>query len=410
MKYYLIGYPLNYSCSPIIHKCFNRNVDYEIKVLKEDELESFILSKEFNGLNVTIPYKEKVMSYLDQIDEAAKNIGAVNTIVNQNGILIGYNTDYYGVKTTFKNNKVNLKDKVVMILGSGGTYKTCKVVCEDLKAKEVIGVSRYKKDGFITYEEAVKRVDVQIIINATPVGTTPNVENSPIKLDTFSSLECVLDMIYNPIKSELLLDAEARKVKIINGLMPLVYQAGKAEELFTNTTFNKYKYVKAYYKMFKNYSSITLIGLPGSGKSYIGKLLAKKMKYRFIDTDSEISKQEKMSIKDIFLTYGEEYFRRKEEELIKKLALKQRIVISTGGGMIENPVIMKYLKYNSKIVHLDREMDDSLFDGRRPKLKTIEDYLSLKDKRMHLYRKYEDLYVKNDKDSDLIVERIIKKL
>jgi shikimate kinase len=162
--------------------------------------------------------------------------------------------------------------------------------------------------------------------------------------------------------------------------------------------------------MFKNYSSITLIGLPGSGKSYIGKLLAKKMKYRFIDTDSEISKQEKMSIKDIFLTYGEEYFRRKEEELIKKLALKQRIVISTGGGMIENPVIMKYLKYNSKIVHLYREMDDSLFDGRRPKLKTIEDYLSLKDKRMHLYRKYEDLYVKNDKDSDLIVERIIKKL
>ena len=410
MKYYLIGYPLNYSCSPIIHKAFNRNVDYSIKVLKEEELAGFIKNKDFAGLNVTIPYKEKVIAYLDELDKSASSIKAVNTIINYNGKLVGYNTDYYGVLNTFKNHKVDVKDKVVMILGSGGTYKTCIVVCQDLCAKEVIGVSRFEKDGFITYLEAMKRNDVQILINATPVGTMPNVENSPIELSNFTSLECVLDMIYNPIHTQLLIDAEGRKVKTINGLMPLVYQAGKAEELFLNTKFTQNKYHKAYYKMLKNYSSVALIGLPGSGKSHIGKLLAKKLKYRFIDTDTEISRMEKLSIAEIFEKYGEEYFRIKEEELIKKISLKQRVVISTGGGMIENPILMKYLKYNSKIVYLEREMDESLFDGRRPKLKNKTDYIALKNKRLPLYKKYADVEILNDQKNDLVVERIMEKL
>ena len=410
MRYYLIGYPLNYSYSPAIHKAFNKNSKYSIKALKEDEFIKFIKNKEFDGLNVTIPYKEKVIPYLDEIDQSASLIKSVNTIINFNGKLVGYNTDYYGVLSTFENHNVNIENKVVMILGSGGTYKTCKVVCNDLKAKEIIGVSRYKKDGFITYEEALKRKDVQILINATPVGTMPYVEDCPIDLTDFESLECVLDMIYNPLHTQLLLNAEARKVRSINGLMPLVYQAGKAEEFFLNIRFTKDQYNQVYSKILKDYSSIAIIGLPGSGKTYIGELLAKKLKYQFVDTDQEISRNENLSISEIFNNFGEEYFRTKEEEFIRKISLKQGVVISTGGGMIENPTIMKYLKYNSKIIYLEREINDCLFDGSRPKLKNIEDYIALENIRLPLYQKYADITFKNDDQSNVIVERIIDKL
>lgn len=409
MKYYLIGYPLGYSYSPQIHKLFNMEIDYSTKKLSEEEFDLFIKEKDFSGINVTIPYKEKVIKYLDEIDELSKSIGAVNTVVNRNGKLIGYNTDFYGVLKTFEANNVDVKDKVVMILGSGGTYKTCKYVCSYLQAKKIIGVSRTKKKGFVTYEEAIKE-EIDILINTTPVGTYPDFDKLIINIDSFKKLSCILDMIYNPVKTKLLIEGEYRKIKCINGLEPLVYQAGKAQEIFFNKEINIKSYYYVNYLMKKSLTSIALIGMPGSGKSKIGKSLANKMEYEFIDTDKEIENSEQMKVSEIFEKYGEKYFREKEEELIKKIVFQRNLVVSTGGGMIENPIIMKYLKHNCHIVYLKRDLNQKLFDGRRPKLKKKEDYLLLEKRRVPLYEKYKDFTVSNNDKISIVVERIINKL
>lgn len=410
MKYYLIGYPLNYSCSPQIHSLFNKKIDYSSRVLKEEELEDFLKRKEFFGINVTIPYKEKVIPYLDYLDENASLIGAVNTIVNKEGKLYGYNTDYLGVKMAFKINQIILKNRSVMILGSGGTYKTIRHLCEQEKVKEIISVSRTKKDGFITYEDIGKYPNVDIIIDTTPVGTFPNVEDQIISLEHFTKLKCVLDMTYNPMNTSLLLEAKRRKIKIINGLAPLVYQAGSAQEIFFNSKIKNRTFNDVYKIMKRENSSITLVGMPGSGKSHIGKELALKLGYKFVDTDDEIEKIEGMSVSEIFSNKGENYFREKEEELAKKLSLEKKLVISTGGGMINNPRIMKYLAYNSKIVCLHRRMSRYLFDGRRPLLKKPDDYLKLKKKREPLYKKYSDFHIDNNVESSMVIERIVSKL
>lgn len=409
MKHYLIGYPLGYSYSPQIHKLFNLEIDYSTKKLNEEEFDLFMKEKDFSGLNITIPYKEKVIKYLDEIDELSKSIGAVNTVVNRNGKLIGYNTDFYGVLKTFEMHDIDIKDKVVMILGSGGTYKTCKHVCSYLQAKKIIGVSRTKKEGFITYEEAINE-DIDILINTTPVGTYPDFDKLIINIDSFKNLKCILDMIYNPFKTELLVQGEYRKIKCINGLAPLVYQAGKAQEIFFDKEMNFHSYYYVYYLMEKALSSIALIGMPGAGKSKIGKALAKKLNYEFIDTDKEIEKMEQMTVSEIFKKYGEEYFREKEEELIKKIAFKRNVVISTGGGMIENPLIMKYLKHNCHVIYLKRDSDEKLFDGRRPKLKNKKDYLLLKERREPLYTKYANICIYNNSSIKVALERILAEL
>lgn len=410
MKYYLIGYPLNYSHSPFIHKSFNSEIDYSIKVLEEKDLDEFFQKKEFSGLNVTIPYKEKVIKYLDEISPIAKEIGAVNTIVNKNGLLYGYNTDYEGVKKTFELNNVKIKDKVVMILGSGGTYKTISYLCKSLKAKKIIGVSRNKKEGFITYEEIDEYKDVDILINTTPVGTYPNVFDQIVSLSSFKKLECILDMIYNPLQTSLILEGKKKKVKTINGLQVLVYQAGLAQELFFKRKIEDNLYQKVYKETLLECQSITLVGLPGSGKTTIGKALSSVLGYEFIDTDREIEKLEGITISEIFNSKGEKYFREKEEEYIKKIFLNKKVVISTGGGMIENPTIMRYLKCNTKIVWLDRNMSKELFNGTRPKLKTKKDYLYLKKRRESLYKSNSDFKIKNEGPTEKTIERIKERL
>lgn len=408
MKYYLIGYPLGYSCSPSIHKAFSWFIKYEQKILEEKDFDEFMTSKNFKGLNITIPYKEKVIPYLDEIEENAKAIGAVNTIVNRNGKLIGYNTDFFGVTSAFEMNNVDIKDKVVMILGSGGTYKTCKRVCEVWGAKKIIGVSRNPQGDFISYQEAILQKDVEILINATPVGTYPNVEGCPINLDSFDKLVCVLDMIYNPYQTELLYQAKLKSLKTINGLLPLVYQAGKSEELFHQREINQEKYQLIYRKFIRNNTNIVLVGMPGAGKTKVGKNLASRLGYTFIDTDQIIEKEQKLSISEIFAKYGESYFRQLELDLIKRISLNKKMIISTGGGMIENEEIMRLLKYNGRIIFLKRKIKNNLFDGRRPKLKTKEDYYKLKERRKPFYYKHQDFIIDNNNSVNKTIERILK--
>ena len=380
MAYYLIGYPLGYSCSPTIHKLFNREIDYSQKKLNEEEFVEFIKSKEFDGLNITIPYKEKILPYLDVIEETSLEIGAINTVVNKDGVLYGYNTDILGVELSFKKNHVKLENKVVMILGSGGTYKTISHLLNQKHLKKLYQVSRTPKEGFITYQEAVNKEDVEILINTTPVGTFPNVNQSPIDISNFKKLECIFDMIYNPNFTSLLLQGKRRGIKVINGLQTLVYQAGFAQELFFDHKIDYRKYNGVYRHMQKENQSFTLVGLPGSGKTTLGKLLARRMKYTYLDTDQEIERREGMSVQEIFEKKGEAYFRKKEQELIEEIYLEKKLVISTGGGMIENERIMNLLSFNSKIIYLNRMMSDNLFNGVRPLLKSPSDYYALKSR------------------------------
>lgn len=409
MKYYLIGYPLGYSYSPIIHKEFINNINYTSMPLDEKQFEEFILAKNYNGLNITIPYKEKVIKYLDEVDEVAKLINAVNVVINDNGKLKGYNTDIEGVRLSLFKNNISLKDKIVMILGSGGSYKTISYLAKIMGAKKIIGVSRNTKEAFITYQEAKKITDVEILFNATPVGTYPHEQETPIDISNFNKLECVFDMIYNPYNTRLLIQARERKIKAINGLETLIYQAGVADELFFLKKIEFDKYDQVYQKIKKEVRSISLIGLPGSGKSTIGKILADKLGYTFIDTDAIIEKQENMSISEIFKTKGEEYFRNLEVSVIKKIYREKKLVISTGGGMIENDEIMNLLKFNSIIVYLNRMMAKHLYNGKRPLLKNEQDLERLKLKRTPLYSKNADIII-SENEAYNVVERIIDRI
>jgi shikimate dehydrogenase len=412
MKACLIGRGISYSYSPLIHKGFNEEIDYQIVDLSTDEeFVNFMKSNEYDFFNVTIPYKEQVQPYLDEIDESAKTIGAVNLVVRKENKLIGYNTDFYGIKSAFELNGISLKDKVVMILGSGGTYKTAKAVCKKAGVKKLISVSRSSKPGFITYEHVRYQNDVEIIINCTPVGTYPHIYDKNIDLRPFSKLEAVLDMIYHPMRTNFIKQAERLHKVALNGLIPLVYQGGKAQEIALGKEIALSTYLKVLRLMRRETSAITLIGMPGSGKSTIGKALANKLGYKFIDTDSLIEKKEGMTIKEIFEKKGEPYFRKKEEEVSRKLVDSKKLVIATGGGMVINPRIMANLSYNSTLVYLYTNDEIDLYNGKRPLLKNKEDYYRLLKERKPLYQKYSDISILKGYDEiDEVVERIIEKL
>ncbi len=412
MKACLIGRGISYSYSPLIHKGFNEEIDYQIVDLSTDEeFVSFMKSNEYDFFNVTIPYKEQVQPYLDEIDESAKTIGAVNLVVKRENKLIGYNTDFYGIKSAFELNGISLKDKVVMILGSGGTYKTAKAVCKKAGVKKLISVSRSSKPGFITYEHVRYQNDVEIIINCTPVGTYPHIYDKNIDLRPFSKLEAVLDMIYHPMRTNFIKQAERLHKVALNGLIPLVYQGGKAQEIALGKEIALSTYLKVLRLMRRETSAIALIGMPGSGKSTIGKALANKLGYKFIDTDSLIEKKEGMTIKEIFEKKGEPYFRKKEEEVSRKLVDSKKLVIATGGGMVINPRIMANLSYNSTLVYLYTNDEIDLYNGKRPLLKNKEDYYRLLKERKPLYQKYSDISILKGYDEiDEVVERIIEKL
>lgn len=232
MEYGLIGEKLGHSFSKIIHEKL-ADYKYDLTPLTKEEFQSFMEKRDFKAINVTIPYKEKVIPYLDEMDDNAKQIGAVNTIVNTHGKLLGHNTDFSGFLYMIQNNKVEIRDKKVLVLGNGGASKAVVAVLKSLKAKEIILVSRTHRDNTITYEECYERhSDGQVIANATPVGMYPNIDGKPIDLSKFTQCEAVLDLIYNPLKTKLLMQAEELGIKAVNGLEMLVAQAKYAVEFF----------------------------------------------------------------------------------------------------------------------------------------------------------------------------------
>lgn len=394
MEYGLIGEKLGHSFSREIHNLL-ASYTYDLKELPKNELDTFMKSRNFKGINVTIPYKESVIPYLDEIDEAAKAIGAVNTIVNREGRLIGYNTDFYGMRELLLSRSIRIEKRFVAVLGTGGTSKTACAVAKSLGASRIVRVSRNPhSDGDISYDEleAIK-TDIQIIINTTPVGMYPNENCAPLDIDGFSALEGVVDAIYNPLRTKLISDARARQIRAAGGLYMLVAQAARAVELFTGDCNMMQKTEKAYCSILKNKQNIVLVGMPGSGKSTLGRMLAKKTGKAFYDSDSEIEKQTGMCIPDYFSKYGEDGFRAIETDVIKRLSLLGGIVIATGGGAVIRSENIDSLAKNGIIVYLDRPISDIKITSNRPLTRSVDDLKKKYYERHEMYEKSADITV-----------------
>ena len=408
MKYGLIGEKLPHSFSKIIHAQI-ADYDYELKELKKSELEQFMLAKPFCAVNVTIPYKQEVMKYLDEISPSAKKIGAVNTVVNKNGVLYGYNTDFLGLGALIERKGVSLKGKTVLILGSGGTSLTALAVCEEMGAKEALRVSRSKKESCITYSDLSEYSAAEIIINTTPVGMYPETDKTPLDLSEFKNLEAVFDVIYNPLRTKLILQARDIGIQAEGGLYMLVAQAVYASELFLGKKYEKSLIDKIYYSLLTRRENIVLSGMPGSGKSTAGKLLANALNKAFIDTDEEIVKTEGIAISAIFKKHGEDYFRDLESEVIKKISLEcSGSVIALGGGAVLRKENVEELKKNGKIYFLNRPVADIVPTADRPLALNREALQKRFDERYQTYIKTCDKEIKVDDTAENIAEKIRK--
>ena len=385
MTYGLIGERLGHSFSKSIHE--KLGYDYELREIAKGELESFMRGRDFDGINVTIPYKEAVIPYLDEIDEAAKEIGAVNTVVNRGGKLYGYNTDFYGMKMLFAHAGIDAEGKKAAIFGSGGTSKTAWAVLTALGAGEILRVSRSGRDGAITYDELYeKHADVEIIVNTTPAGMYPEISGCPVDISKFDRLLGVVDAVYNPINTTLVQNAKARGINAEGGLYMLVAQAIGASELFTNVKCPSYMLDVIFGAVKSEKENVVLIGMPSSGKSTVGRLLAEKLSCDFVDTDELIINEIKMPIKDFFAKWGEEKFREVESEVIRNLAGRGGIVIATGGGAILGEENVSALKYNGKIIFLDRPLENLITTDSRPLSSDREALERLYNQRYPIYK------------------------
>ena len=391
-KYGCIGKKLTHSFSKEIHAKL-ADYAYDLIELAEEEIAPFFEKKDFAAINVTIPYKQTVIPYLDSISEVAERIGAVNTIVNKDGKLCGYNTDYYGMKALIERIGIDLTGKKVLVLGTGGTSKTARVVAADMGAAEILTVSRRKTDHYITYEEAVqKHADANVIINTTPSGMYPDCESRPIDITEFTQLIGVVDVVYNPLCTNLVLDAKQRGIKAEGGLYMLIMQAVVAVERFLDTRIAKEVADQVFASIYASKENVVLTGMPGSGKSTVGKCLNIEG-FEFVDTDEEIEKRCGCSIKELIQEKGEAHFRALETEVIREVSSMNCRIISTGGGAVLKEENVRALKRNGKLYFLNADLSRLQATDSRPLSDTQEKLARLYTERMSLYTGTADVVV-----------------
>jgi len=360
MGYGLLGRKLSHSYSPEIHEMLG-SVPYRLYPIEPDCLNEFFQTNLFKGINVTIPYKKTVLPYCDSLSPVAQKLGAVNTIVRtDDGCIWGHNTDYYGFQYMLKKSGLNVKGKKVLVLGSGGASLTVNAVLRDEQA-QVITISR---SGENNYSNINRHYDASIIVNATPVGMYPNAGESPLDLKHFPQLEGVLDLIYNPARTALLLQAEELGITAENGLWMLIAQAKESAQLFLGRTIPDSVIGEIHRKLRLKLENIVLIGMPGSGKTTIGRELAKQLGKTFVDADEEITQRAGKSIPEIFAQEGESYFRTLETEVLAELCKQSGIVISTGGGCVTQPINRNSLRQNSTVIWVKRDLSALPTDGR----------------------------------------------
>ncbi len=412
MKYGLIGEHLSHSFSKVIHEKIGDYV-YEIKELPPECVDDFMKERDFCAINVTIPYKETVMKHLDFIDESAKSIGAVNTVVNKNGKLYGYNTDYFGMKSLVNKANIDVEGRKVLIIGMGGTGKTAYTVVKDMGAKEIIFVTRSRYEGACSYDELYQsHTDVQVIFNTSPVGMYPLNDGTPVDLSRFPKLEGIIDVVYNPLKTDLVVEAQKIGIKAEGGLYMLVSQAIKAYEHFMDISANKSLCDTIFKDIITQKRNVVLTGMPSSGKTAVGRQLAKKTGKEFVDTDEEIVKRIGMDIPSYFKAYGEEQFREVECQVIKELSKKNSLIIATGGGAILNYNNVRRLKQNGVVFFLDRNLENLTPTEDRPLSSCKADLKKRYDERYPIYKSTADKTVDANKTvnevADIIYGELIK--
>ena len=402
----VIGYPLGHSYSKDIHE-YLTNKPYHIIELDEEKFHDFMKEKNFSCINVTIPYKQMVIPYLDKIDDLALKLDAINCIVNKDGILIGYNSDYYGFKLMLEANQVVIKDRVVAILGNGGASKAVYEVVKDMQAKTIYIVDRNNLSNTISYEEIYNK-DLDVIINTTPVGMFPNNDGCIIDVKKFKNLEWVVDIVYNPIRTKLVIEALNFGIKAIGGLEMLVAQAVKALEFFDSIPVDSNRLKACYKKLLNDKQNIVLIGMPSGGKTTIANILGKKLQREVLEMDDLIVQKIGMPIRTYIEQFKEEAFRQQEIEMAKELRNHHHTIISCGGGIVLKEDSMNYLKENGCIVFIDRDLNKLLISDDRPLSNTQEKLNQLYQQRYDLYRKYSDIIIDNNGDLHDTVDRIIE--
>ncbi len=404
MRFGLLGRKLGHSYSPQIHALLG-DYEYPLYEKEPEEIEDFVLHGDFDGMNVTIPYKETVMPYMSELSDSAKKIGSVNTVIRlPDGTLYGDNTDYYGFSFLLENAGFNVKGKKVIVLGNGGASKTVVCVCHDKGAKEITVVSRRSETD--NYENIQKHANADYVINTTPVGMYPNNGESPVDLSIFKNCKGVADLIYNPSKTKLLLDAEKLSIPTANGLTMLCAQGVKAAENFIKTEFPTEKTLEIVKKLEQQMLGIALVGMPGCGKSTVAKKLSQILGRELIDTDELIVQNEGRPIPEIFEAEGEEYFRNAEALAVKQAGKQSGKIIATGGGAVLREENKEALRQNSVVVFLKRDID--LLDTEGRPLSKNGKLKEMYKKRLPHYEAVCDITVEVAQDADETARRIMK--
>ncbi len=402
--YGLLGEHLPHSFSPQIHLSLG-NEDYHLFEIAPEKLEVFLTEKKFKGINVTIPYKKAVMEYLDVISPEALKIGAINTITVRDGKLYGDNTDYSGFRYMVEKSGIDIRDKKALILGSGGASATVQAVLTDMGAREVKIVSR---NGEINYTNIYGEQNTEIIVNTTPVGMYPDNMNSPVELQMFPNLKGVFDVVYNPLRTRLVMDAQNLGIPAVAGLPMLVAQAKKAHEIFFGTKVDDRVCENITKVLFKQMCNIVLIGMAGCGKSTIGKELSERLNKDFIDTDAKIENAENKPIPEIIEKYGEDYFRQCESVAVNLAGREKSTIIATGGGVVTRTENYMPLKQNGIIVFINRDAE-KLPTKNRP-LSQIQGVKALYEKRMPMYRQFAHIEVDGNGTVEEVTEKILEEI
>lgn len=406
MKCGLIGRKLGHSYSCQIHHAI-ADYSYDLWELEPEQLAPFLQKGDFAGVNVTIPYKQQVIPYLDDLSDTARAIGAVNTIVNRSGRLYGDNTDLAGMIALIRRLGLELHGKKVLILGTGGTSKTARAAAQQLGAAEIYRLSRSGREDAVTYEEARRlHGDAAVLINTTPCGMYPAVEDCPLDPADFPRLEGVVDAVYNPLRTNLVLAARERGIPAQGGLYMLAAQAVYAGALFRGCQAAQADIDLAYRTVLRQVENIVLIGMPSAGKTTVGQLLARCTGKKFTDTDTLAEQRIGMTIADYFRTSGEEAFRAREQETVAEVSAAGGQIIATGGGAILRRENLTALRRNGLLVFLDRPIEQLTATVDRPLASDREALRRRYEERYALYRAAADVYIKNDGSPEEAADQI----
>ncbi len=405
-RFGLLGRTLKHSYSPQIHEELCGEYEYKLYEKEPDEVENFAKTTDLDGFNVTIPYKEVMLTLCDEVSNRAVAIGCVNTVLRKDdGTLYGDNTDAQGFLTLLKFGNIDVKGKNVMVLGGGGSSRTVKFVCAEEGAKKIVVISR---TGEYNYDNLHLNSDAEIIVNTTPVGMFPKNGNSPISLSDFPKCTGVVDLIYNPSETALVLEAKRRNISAVSGLMMLISQGRVAAEKFCGHEISRETELKTYNILQTKMRNILLIGMPGCGKSTIGKMLAATLSREFTDSDALIAEKCGAPTHVVLTEKGEPYFRSVETQVLSEVCKHSSLVISTGGGCITIPENYDILKQNSIVIFIEREL--KLLPKKNRPISQKANMSELYAKRLPLYRKFADFSVLNNHTLQKAVDEILLRL